>query len=475
MTSYGSDMKGLRNLEAEQALLGCLMFDPDRDAPVWPLVEGVVRGDQFSEPFYGKLFVACAKALSAGQIADPVTLQSRFREDAAYQQMGGLPHLLDLIDRAPPSFAARDYAETIADLATLRALVALAHGLIADAKTMDGKPADSVILRTEDQLRNVIKGSSGADAWVSGDVLANHIDDRLSGRSKPSYVLSGYHGFDKAFGGFRKGRVTVVAARPSMGKSAFAVEIMRKMAQSGLSVGMFSLEMDEEELALRMGCGAAYHPSARANPVYFDIERGEVNEEAGEALAHGARLLRDLPIYFDTREDATPRQVLAASQRLIRRCERDGRPVGALIIDHLHIMEADDPLPNRAVEVGQIIGALRRLARKTDVPVIVLAQLSRAGENRSVTDKRPQLSDLNWSGSIEQDANTVHFLYRPEYYLREPQDKTDVDAMIAYEEEREKWRNVLQILNGKNRGGARGGEHEMLISLAHNALRERER
>ncbi|WKL57254.1 DnaB-like helicase C-terminal domain-containing protein [Asticcacaulis sp. ZE23SCel15] len=474
-TGYAADMATLHSLDAEKDLLGCLLFSepPPHQYAVWPQVEGRVRADQFRSEVHQKLFRHVAKAHGAGQMVALAALHEQLKDNRDYLAYGGMSYLADLVDRAPPAYVAGELADLIASLDARRRLVAVAHAILADAKSMEGAGGvDSVIARSEALIADVQKATTGGDAWVDGAGLSSRIEDRLAGRSRPSYVTTGFAGLDLAIGGFRKARMTIIAGRPSMGKSAVAVEIMRAMALQGLAVGMFSLEMDEDELAVRMGCGAVYDYGRHGNPVYFDADRDQLDDAGREALWRGGQILRDLPIFFDCREKATPAQIVAGSKRLIRKCERQGLKMGALLIDHLHIVNPDEPSGNRVVDVGAISQDMASLAKSTGVPVIALCQLSRQVESRQNHDKRPQMSDLRWSGEIEQDAASINFIYRPEYYLREPEDHSDHNAMIKYEEDKAKWANKIMFLNEKNRGGPRGAQHVMNISLPHNALWE---
>jgi replicative DNA helicase len=351
-------------------------------------------------------------------------------------------------------------------------MVFAAQDIEQDALTL-ADDTDAMIARAEALIGNVGKGAGIIDAWVDGGALYDAIGDILSGRGKPPYLTTGYSGLDEVMGGLRQGRLSILGGRPAMGKSAVAVEIMKRIAKAGYGAGMFSLEMDISELALRMGCGEAYDHYGGANPIYFAASSGRLTGEQELALVEGGDMLRRLPIFFDDRTGLRPSQIIPAAKRLIRRWEKQKINPGVIIIDHLHIVKPDqDRHGNRAAEVGDVSYALACLAKETGVPVLALCQLSREVESRKNADKRPQMSDLRWSGEIEQDANTITFVYRPEYYLREPADKDAGDHEWAdYHEQKEKWANKILFLIEKNRGGPRG-EHMMSVSLPHNALWE---
>ncbi|MEM9964994.1 MAG: DnaB-like helicase C-terminal domain-containing protein, partial [Asticcacaulis sp.] len=181
--------------------------------------------------------------------------------------------------------------------------------------------------------------------------------------------------------------------------------------------------------------------------------------------------LRELPIWFDDRSGLTPSQIVPAAKRLIRRWEKDRLRPGMIVVDHLHIVKPESNYGNRVVEVGEVSGALRDLAKETGVAVVALCQLSRANEARGNADKRPQMSDLRWSGEIEADAAQITFIHRPEKYLREPEDK-ELDAMDKYLSDLERWRDKALLINVKNRGGPGDFEHEINVSLKHSAFWE---
>jgi len=469
------------NLEAEQSILGCLLFDNAS----YRRVEGQLKASHFFEPFHGRLFEAIEERLKFGRLAEPVTLVDKFATDKAFQDLGGIRYFADLVDRAPPACNIGDYAVVLGELALRRGIIRTSEMMISDARRLEEGTSESLIAVVEGRVSLLVKGTSGESHWRAGSALAEVIRDKLAGRREGSYIRTGFPAYDRLSGGFRRGRVTVLAGRPSMGKTAVGLEFCRNIAGTPMAiklddgsdvtwpagVAFYSLEMDEEELALRLGCGATFDRAAESGPVYFDIQRDELNLADRRTMERGADILEKMPFYFDDRARLHASQIVATAKRQLREWRRAKIAPGVIMIDHLHLVQPDtDGYGNRAVEIGQVIGALDQLAKETGVAVVVLCQLNRENENRRNADKRPQLSDLKGSGDIEQYANTVVFLYRPEYYLVEPEDKDSDKDMIEYMDQKMKWDGKIQFLFRKNRGGTNMKDLTMRISLPHNAL-----
>jgi replicative DNA helicase len=231
--------------------------------------------------------------------------------------------------------------------------------------------------------------------------------------------------------------------------------------------------MDEEEIGLRMACARAYDTASQTGPVYFDAMRDALSEEDKDDLHLIAGHISELPFFFDDRTGLTPGQIVPGAKRLIRQWEKKRIEPGLIIVDHLHLVKPDgERYGNRAAEIGDASGALRDLAKETGVAVLTLCQINRGVEARDNKDKRPTLADLKGSGTIEEDADKVIFLYRPEYYLTEPENKNDDTAMMKYMDESREWKDKIQWCLRKNRSGPSNKDHTMKISLPHNALWE---
>jgi replicative DNA helicase len=458
-----------QNVEAEEALLGTLLSDP---VGVFPLVEGLLKPIDFYMPLHQLMFANVVVSMGRGQLPTSQTLHERLKGDPNYDGRGGISYIWTLSNGSPPNSTAAQNARIVAETASRRRLCHMADAL-RDRAITGGETLEEMIAGAEHWLSEVADGGGVEFHWKDSARLADVVDEKKRGLRPVSYVKTGLTRFDDVFGGIRAGRVTVIAGRPSMGKSAVGLELARHMAGTGRGVGIFSLEMDEEEVALRLACGALYDQASDEGPVYFDIQSGRMRTADFDLLRRGEDMLRDLPISFDDRIGLNPHQMVPAAKRLIRRWEKAGIEPGMILIDHLHkVRPAVERYGNRTAEIGDAIEAFDQLAKETGVAVVPLCQLNRLVEDRSVKDKRPSMSDLKGSGNIEEVANTCIFLYRPEYYLSEPEDRNNDAAMLEYMDKKMKYSNVIEFLFRKNRGGRNMIDHAMKISLPHNALWE---
>ncbi len=474
MTAQGEFKTVPHNLDAEQALLGILLFDPSAG---FAAIEGSVKATDFYEGGHQLIFAALQHLVGTGKPVTGAAVFERLKGHDSFRQLNGDDDYLGtLADQAPPTTLAASYAELIADLSGRRQIIRFAD-LIREQAQSSSDTAERLIAMAEDQMGVLSKGMFVTDHWVDMAAIVSRVGDILAQRHPPQFVTTGYDGLDEVIGGLRLGRVTVLAGRPSMGKSAVMTAMARRIANRGFPLGIFSLEMDEDEIGLRMACDAAYDAANDNSPVYFDAQRNRISPESARLMAVGMQDMRDLPIWFDCRPGLKPSAIVTATKRLIRRIEKSGMTQkGVIIVDHLHIIAPEEEFQRSRVEqVGAISYALSQLAKKTGWALLVLAQLSRDVDSRKNIDKRPQMSDLRWAGEIEQDANSIVFIYRPEKYLREPENPNDIDAMVAYEEERARVRGVIEFLVEKSRSGPAPVKHSMKISLAHNALWEERR
>lgn len=456
------------NLEVEQALLGILLFD----SAAYTRIEGAIRPIHFYEPFHQRLFSAIDVRASGGRIVEPAVFVDVFRDDRAFQDLGGIRYLADLVDRAPPSANLNDYVPILLDLDTRRRLIHIAE--LARAEAQAGQEdAEALIAAQEQRLALIAKDAGVVDHWIDGAGLCDEVNRILDGSARPKFTPTGLRTYDATLGGLQAARMNILAARPKMGKSAVGVNIGLEMAGMGLGVGMYSLEMDRGELGMRAACALAFDRGDEDNPMYFLAAKGELSEHARRRMAYGAQHLRDLPIHIDDRAGLRPHQIATEARKLIRRWEKRGIAPGCIIVDHLTIVRPDDDTGNKVQEVSAVSGALRDLARQSGVTFLVLCQLSREVDKRGVTDKRPQTSDLRWSGEIEQDAAQITFLYRPEKYLREPSGTNYAsDEWLKYADDKARWANRVLFCNEENRMGPSKVEIEYGINLGCNALWE---
>ena len=449
------------NLEAEQALLGCLLFD---NGAYERLYDGLMSR-HFYEPFHQRLFATIEEQIRVGHLAEPVVLVDKFKADQAFNDLGGIRYLADLVDHAPPAANASDYARVIYDLALRRELIRLG-GEIARAATgadTGDKTARDQIESAEAQLFELAeKGTSSsgfmpfADAVTGALTMAEeafHRDGGLSG------VSTGLTDLDRQIGGLHKSDLLILAGRPSMGKTALATNIAmniakhyayepqpdgsRKTVRGGV-VAFFSLEMSGEQLATRLLADASGVSGDR-------LRKGEIDVSEFTRLKEAAMEISASPLFIDDTGGLPLAKLTARARRLKRTSGLD-----CVIVDYLQLVTTGDSSgnQNRVQEVSMITQGLKSLAKELAVPVIALSQLSRQVESRD--DKRPQLSDLRESGSIEQDADIVMFVYRESYYVGRAEPREGTPEHLTWQEDMDRLRGTAEVIIGKQRHGPIG-------------------
>lgn len=461
------------NLEAEQALLGIILFDPQRMVDL----DGQLTALEFYEPMHGVMY-RCAQELARTGDLTPQAVHARMCANYAhlagdenrrtpYEQIGGARYIAELVDRSPMCHLAGHFAGLIREASDKRNLIDVADRLRMDAMGPD--PLDKAITHAEWGLRNIAGGMLTTETWEGPDVLCNATEDIVAGRGGPMYQPTGIDIWDEQVGGLQLARMNILGARSRMGKSTLAAIVAVNIAMSGKGVGYFSLEMDRRELGLRMACAAAFRRGQPDNPAYYDAVRNRLTPAAAQRIIAGAQSLRGKPLMFDQRPSLKPHQIESAMVRALRKWEKDGVEPGCFILDHLMIVDPDEESGNKVVDMTNISKAGRRLSLQTGVPLLALAQLNRNVDARSVTDKDPQLADLGWSGALEQDAAQVMFLTRPYEYMKEPPPKaTDLEASDFYLK-KEYWRDKAKLIPAKNRMGPTGEAMEIGFDLACNA------
>jgi replicative DNA helicase len=456
-----------QNVEAEAALLGALMIDNR-------LVEDVqlkLRPDHFFEPLHGRIYEAILRMTDANRIANPVTLRPLFESDEAIKEVGGPAYLAQLTGSGAAVIGARDFAQQIYDLALLRALVGVGRGLVEGAlDTSEDVAPLAQIERAETELYKVAEegGAEGkAKSFSDATKEALEMAERaLNSGGHLSGITTGLESLNSKIGGLHKSDLIIVAGRPGMGKSSLATNMAFAAAQrflrdsedgiepskaAGAPVALFSLEMSADQLATRILAEQSGISSE-------NLRMGKISQHEFRDLARAAAALQTLPLYIDD----TPGLTIAALRTRARRLKRQ-KGIGMVVVDYLQLLQGSgrSSNDNRVNEISEISRGLKTLAKELEVPVIGLSQLSRAVEQRE--DKRPQLSDLRESGSIEQDADIVLFIYREDYYLKavEPDFPLpdEIDKQAKYEAWREKYDPVAgraEIVVAKQRHGSTG-------------------
>ena len=449
-----------QNIEAEAALLGALMIDNR-------LVEDIqlkLKPDHFFEPLHGRIYDAILRLTDRNMVATPVTLRPMFEADEAMKQVGGASYLAQLTGSGAALIGARDFAQQIYDLALLRALIGVGRGLVESALDTSEEVAPlEQIEKAETELYKVAEegGAEGkAKSFAEATREALQTAERaLNSGGHLSGITSGLGSLNAKIGGLHKSDLIIVAGRPGMGKSALATNIGFAAAQrylsdiaegnepaksAGAPVALFSLEMSADQLATRILAEQSGISSE-------NLRMGKISKQEFRHLARAAAELESLPLYIDD----TPGLTIAALRARARRLKRQ-KGIGMVIVDYLQLLQGTgrNSNDNRVQEISEISRGMKQLAKELDLPVIALSQLSRAVEQRE--DKRPQLSDLRESGSIEQDADIVIFIYREDYYLAARQPSDDHPDFASWQEEMERAYGRAEIIVAKQRHGATG-------------------
>lgn len=449
------------NLEAEQALLGALMFDN----AVFERLPDRLRGVHFFEPFHQRLYDAIEASIRTGVLAEPTILVEKFKLDPAFSEFGGLRYLADLMDRAPPAANAPDYARVIYDLALRRELIRVADDIKADARDPDRSGLEHIetaegalyaLVESGDQTGEIVTFSTALQGAIEVAAAAYQRKGELTG------LATQLHDLDQKLGGLHPSDLLILAGRPSMGKTALATNIAFNVAKNyrwepdpdepngrkttgGGVVLFYSLEMSAEQLAMRILAEASGVASDR-------IRRGEIEPHEFAKMRDAQDLIADCPIHIDATGGQSISKLRARARRLKRREGLD-----LIVVDYLQLVTVEGQRGdrmNRVQEVTAITGGLKALAKELNVPILALSQLSRQVENRE--DKRPQLSDLRESGSIEQDADAVMFVYREEYYLGREEPKEGTVEHLAWQENISRAMGQAEVIIGKQRHGPIG-------------------
>ncbi len=456
------------NIEAEAALLGALMID-NRVAED---VQQKLRAEHFYEPLHGRIYDAILRALDKNMLANPVTLRPMFEADETMRELGGPGYLAQLTGNSAAIIGARDFARQIYELALLRALVSVGRDMVDGAldtsKEIDPK---GQIENAEVALYKVAEeggGEGSVKTFGQATKMAVEIAERaLNAGGGLSGITTGLDSVNAKIGGLHHSDLLILAGRPGMGKTALATNIAfntaRRWVQDeedgidsaksiGAKVAFFSLEMSADQLATRV-------LSENSNISSEALRMGKIGQQDFRNLARAAAELETLPLFIDD----TPGLTIAALRTRARRLKRR-HGIGLIIVDYLQLLQGSGRSSegNRVQEISEISRGLKTLAKELNVPVLALSQLSRAVEQRE--DKRPQLSDLRESGSIEQDADIVLFVYREEYYVagREPKRPNDNDDAKTHEDhakwqaDMEKVFGTCELIVAKQRHGSTG-------------------
>jgi len=448
------------SLESEQAVLGAILFDNE----IYYRISSFLKTEHFFDPVHQLIFNSCGALINQGRLASPVMVDASLAAAPGFIEAGGRRYLEQLAANVPSTAGAPDYARVVFDMSVRRGLMTVGGEMIDRARdaSLEDHPAAQLADAEQALYKLAETGKYGGGFKSFRTAIAEAIDiaDQAVKRDGGlAGVSTGLRDLDHTLGGLHSSDLIILAGRPSMGKSALATNVALNAARaykaerlpdgatratSGAVVGLFSLEMSADQLATRIIAEVSGVPSN-------EIRRGEIDQEQFERIYHAARELESLPLYIDDTGGLSIGQLAARARRLKRQ-----HGLGLLVIDYLQLLTGSGSKRNdgRVQEITEISMGLKTLAKELNVPVLALSQLSRQVEQRD--DKRPQLSDLRESGSIEQDADAVLFIYREEYYLKRSEPRPDSDAHAKWIADCDSARGVAEVIIGKQRHGPIG-------------------
>ena len=409
------------SVEAEQAVLGGLMLDNR----TWDAIADRLIAEDFYRRDHQLIFAAIAELAAKSEPSDAVTLAEWLERQGHGEQTGGLPYLAGLVRDTPSAANVRAYAEIVRERATLRRLISVGGEIAASAYNPEGRVASEIV---DDAERKVFEIAESGNKVGSGfqplrdqlGPLIDRIDLLHQHKGQLPGLSTGFAQLDRMTAGLQKGDLIVVAGRPSMGKTTFAINIAENAAfgPKKAKVGIFSMEMSREQLAFRMISSLGSVDQSR-------LRVGNFADEDWMRINGAISQMKDAPIFIDDTGALTPTDVRARARRL----KRENGGLDLIVLDYLQLMQVTGTKENRATEISEISRSLKALAKELAVPIIALSQLNRSVEQR--TDKKPVMSDLRESGAIEQDADVIMMIYREEVYDKNTTRKGIADIIIT--------------------------------------------
>ena len=418
------------SIEAESSVLGGLLLDNS----AWDRMGDLLTDNDFYRHEHKLIFSAISALINGSKPADVITVFEQLQNQGKAEGMGGLGYLNSLAQYVPSSSNIRRYAEIVRERSILRKLVTASDEIATNAFSPQGRAVEKILDEAEQKIFNIgEEGSRMKQGFQSMDTLVVDLMDRVQEMAdNPNDITgvpTGFYDLDRMTSGLQAGDLVVLAARPSMGKTAFAINIAEHVAlNEGLPVAVFSMEMGAAQLAVRVVGSIGRIDQGH-------LRTGKLTEEDWPRLTDAIERLRTVSLHIDETPGLTPSELRANARRLARKCGK----LGLIVVDYLQLMSGSSggDGDNRATELGEISRGLKMLAKELQCPVIALSQLNRGVEQR--TDKRPMMSDLRESGAIEQDADIIMFIYRDDYYNKDSKEP-----------------GVAEIIIGKQRNGPTG-------------------
>ncbi len=452
MLSEGADPENLRvkipphSIEAEQSILGGLMLDNTK----WDLVSDGITEEDFYRADHKLIFHSIYRLLGEAKPLDVVTLSEELERLGRLEEAGGFAYLGELANKTPSASNIRSYADIVRERAVLRSLIQVSGEIADDSFNPRGRSSTEILDESERKvfLISESRAKEGGPVGIN-QVLQktlDRIDELFENDETLTGITTGFRDLDDKTGGMQKSDLIIVAARPSMGKTAFAMNLAENaLLSGGKSVLVFSMEMPADAIVMRM-----LSSIGRINQT--KVRSGQLEEDDWPRLTSAVSMLRDKPLYIDDSAALSPTEVRSRARRVAR--ENNGE-IGLILVDYLQLMRVPGNTEGRTAEISEISRSMKALAKELECPVVALSQLNRSLEQRP--NKRPVNSDLRESGAIEQDADVIMFIYRDEYYDEESNDK-----------------GLAEIIIGKQRNGPTGtiklafqGQYTRFDDLAH--------
>ena len=404
------------SIEAEQAVLGSVLIDPE----VLSTVLTLVRSEYFYLPQHRAIFDVLVSLDTLGSKIDALIVLERLKENGSFDDAAGKNYLVQLAQAVPSTANIENYCKIVKDKFYLRTLISVSRDTIEDA-TSGSLEADKILDAAEQRIYDIRKGKTSGGFQRLSDVISNEVYPTLhniTSENAEEYkgIPTGFSKLDEMISGLNRSDLILIGARPAMGKTSFALNIARNVAMRGKRTVFFSLEMSNEQLASRV-------LSTEARVESNKLSSGNISQEEWMRIAEATALLSSCELYFDDTSTITVPEMKAKIRRM--------KNVDCIIVDYLGLMQSAKKSENRVQEVTEITRSLKLLAKDLKIPVVVCCQLSRGPEKNGKASNRPSLSDLRDSGSIEQDADIVLMLYREGYYKNDKKDAEDVDMTKA--------------------------------------------